>query len=68
MDTTIVWLVGPMETIRQNIAITGIVSLTALQLIGWYLNKDGVVTALVVGGITAILGYYFGKFKGSKTV
>jgi hypothetical protein len=68
MDKGIVWLVGSMEEIRQNIAIAGIGALTLLQLFGWYFNKDGVITALVAGGISAIVAYYFGKIKGSKTV
>ena len=66
MDRTIVWLVGEVETIRLKIGITGIVGLVIMQLGAWYFDKNGIVTGLCVGGITAIIGYYFGKLKGFK--
>lgn len=68
MVKRIIWLVGSLEEIRQNIAIVGITALTLLQIVAWYFGKDGVITALVTGGIAAIVAYYFGKFKGLQSV
>lgn len=68
MDRTIIWLVGEMETIRWKIAAIAIPTLGAIQVAAWYFGKDGVITAAVTGAITLIVGYYFGKAKGSKAV
>jgi hypothetical protein len=68
MDKSIIWLVGEMEEIKWKIAAIGIPTLGALQVASWYFGKNGVVTALVTGSITAIVAYYFGKSKGSKAV
>ena len=41
------------------VSCTGLLVLGGIQLGAWYLGHNGTVTALVTGGIGAILGSWF---------
>ncbi len=40
--------------------------LILLQIAGWYMGKNGIITSMVVGILAAIAAYLFGYNRGGK--